>query len=313
MWRSHVADLLSRTATIYSVAHMAILVFGPPRLPPELERLIFELAAWNNLACAARLIRVAHRVLVWIEPLLHRVYSIRDATAYSRLRNLVLRRPDFAAANVHCLRFSSPLLNVFDLDTRYILRTCVSVRILSTPGLATHAALLDDLCELHAVRRLSLHIGKTFAFAGTWQMELPTHFPFSGLTHLTVEDPEITLQVVDVLQSGIFPNLTHIAFAGLGSFPSHHTIREILAAPALRKTLVHMAVFVYFTHHRTKAASRLEQLVGDPRVDVAASYMLEAEWDAAAWGIGPDEWDQARERAQRRRMCELPACTPMSP
>ncbi|KAF7300337.1 hypothetical protein HMN09_00917000 [Mycena chlorophos] len=292
---------------------MAILVFGPPRLPPELERLIFELAAWNTHVCAARLIRVAHRVLVWIEPLLHRVYAIGDAMTYSRLRNLVLRRPAFAAENVRFLRFSSSFRDVFGVDTHYILRTCISVQVLSTTGLASHPALLEDLCEMRAVRRLSLHIGTAFAFAGTWQMEYPTYFPFAGLTHLTVEDPEITLQVVDVLQSGIFPNLTHIAFAGLASFPSHHTIREILAAPALRKTLVHMAVFVYFTHHRNKAASRLEQLVGDPRVDVAASYLLDAEWDAAARGNGPDEWEQAKERAQRRRKCELPACTPMSP
>ncbi|KAF9526885.1 hypothetical protein CPB83DRAFT_857151 [Crepidotus variabilis] len=45
-----------------------------PRFPPELEREIFELLAWNNVDTEARnLLVVAKRVHKWIEPLIYRV------------------------------------------------------------------------------------------------------------------------------------------------------------------------------------------------------------------------------------------------
>ncbi|KAJ6505084.1 hypothetical protein C8R45DRAFT_544196 [Mycena sanguinolenta] len=63
------------------------------RLPPELERRIFEIAA---LACPVRiptLMLVAGRVKFWVEPLLYRVVYLNDSTT-SELRDLDL--PTFA-------------------------------------------------------------------------------------------------------------------------------------------------------------------------------------------------------------------------
>ena len=40
-------------------------ITGPPKLPPELERKIFEICARNNRGACLKLILVARRVRVW--------------------------------------------------------------------------------------------------------------------------------------------------------------------------------------------------------------------------------------------------------
>ncbi|KAF7304549.1 hypothetical protein HMN09_00857600 [Mycena chlorophos] len=49
-----------------------------PRLPPELERVIFEFAAWGDRRATLKLLLVARRVHVWLEPLVHRVLIFED-------------------------------------------------------------------------------------------------------------------------------------------------------------------------------------------------------------------------------------------
>ncbi|KAJ6505163.1 hypothetical protein C8R45DRAFT_545381 [Mycena sanguinolenta] len=66
-----------------------------PRLPPELERRICEIAA---VACPIRiptLMLVARRVRFWVEPLLYRVVFLKDSTTGQLLRDLNL--PAFTA------------------------------------------------------------------------------------------------------------------------------------------------------------------------------------------------------------------------
>ncbi|KAJ6543046.1 hypothetical protein B0H19DRAFT_1172653 [Mycena capillaripes] len=52
---------------------MADPVFSEPRLPPELEVLIFETAALSHPAAIPKLMLIAHRVKHWVEPLLYTV------------------------------------------------------------------------------------------------------------------------------------------------------------------------------------------------------------------------------------------------
>ncbi|KAJ7078795.1 hypothetical protein C8R44DRAFT_895856 [Mycena epipterygia] len=47
-----------------------------PLLPPEIEREIFELSALSESRVIPRLNLVAHRVKIWIEPLLYRIISV---------------------------------------------------------------------------------------------------------------------------------------------------------------------------------------------------------------------------------------------
>ncbi|KAJ7879703.1 hypothetical protein B0H13DRAFT_1571256, partial [Mycena leptocephala] len=52
-----------------------------PLLPPELERIIFELAAFVNPASMPSLLLVAPRVKIWIEPLLYETLIITPNNA----------------------------------------------------------------------------------------------------------------------------------------------------------------------------------------------------------------------------------------
>ncbi|KAJ7887124.1 hypothetical protein B0H14DRAFT_2696630 [Mycena olivaceomarginata] len=53
---------------------------NPPKLPPELECTIFEIAALARPKMIPSLILVAHRVKHWVEPLLYRVIMVVPRT-----------------------------------------------------------------------------------------------------------------------------------------------------------------------------------------------------------------------------------------
>ncbi|KAK7058033.1 hypothetical protein R3P38DRAFT_2844068 [Favolaschia claudopus] len=54
-----------------------------PVFPPELEREIFEIAAWGDRSLIPLLLRVCRRVHQWIEPLLYRVLRIANSNSDS--------------------------------------------------------------------------------------------------------------------------------------------------------------------------------------------------------------------------------------
>ncbi|KAF7378178.1 hypothetical protein MSAN_00242300 [Mycena sanguinolenta] len=57
-----------------------------PRLPMDLEREIFELAAFLHPQCTLSLVLVAQRVKIWIDPMRFRTLSIHDGwSGFSRL------------------------------------------------------------------------------------------------------------------------------------------------------------------------------------------------------------------------------------
>ncbi|KAJ7863683.1 hypothetical protein B0H13DRAFT_2070044 [Mycena leptocephala] len=67
-----------------------------PTLPTELERLIFEIAAITHPYCMPSMLRVAHRIKIWIEPLLYGLLTILPESApYPDTKTLFVRRiPD---------------------------------------------------------------------------------------------------------------------------------------------------------------------------------------------------------------------------
>ncbi|KAJ7478691.1 hypothetical protein B0H11DRAFT_1281445 [Mycena galericulata] len=73
-----------------------------PKLPPELERYIFELGALADRRGIPSLLRVAHRVHVWLEPLLYNALVLN----YSQRRHLT---PAFLAPRVQHLNLTGPM------------------------------------------------------------------------------------------------------------------------------------------------------------------------------------------------------------
>ncbi|KAJ6550049.1 hypothetical protein B0H19DRAFT_1160293 [Mycena capillaripes] len=60
---------------------------GDAILPPELERLIFEIAALESPKSMPALILVARRVQIWIEPLLYGVLALTPGAKTQRIQN----------------------------------------------------------------------------------------------------------------------------------------------------------------------------------------------------------------------------------
>ncbi|KAJ6546090.1 hypothetical protein DFH09DRAFT_1367520 [Mycena vulgaris] len=64
-----------------------------PRLPMELERYIFELVAHFHPEMTPSLLRVAHRVHLWIEPLLYTVLALTTPARTEALLEAVAAKP----------------------------------------------------------------------------------------------------------------------------------------------------------------------------------------------------------------------------
>ncbi|KAJ7059732.1 hypothetical protein C8F01DRAFT_1145482, partial [Mycena amicta] len=70
-----------------------------PRLPRELEREIFELAAEIHPSTVAVLLRVAHRVQEWTEPFLYRTIRVRTSQSFEAFQRILrTKSPRFLAA-----------------------------------------------------------------------------------------------------------------------------------------------------------------------------------------------------------------------
>ncbi|KAJ7462523.1 hypothetical protein FB451DRAFT_1266931 [Mycena latifolia] len=64
-----------------------------PLLPLELEREIFERAAYRDKTTMLTLLLVCHRVHTWIEPLLYRVLEIPDDNMLSAIEAVIQSKP----------------------------------------------------------------------------------------------------------------------------------------------------------------------------------------------------------------------------
>ncbi|KAF7308020.1 hypothetical protein MKEN_01164000 [Mycena kentingensis (nom. inval.)] len=86
-----------------------------PRVPPELEHRIFRLAAFAFPSIRYRLLFVAHRVLVWIEPMLYETLNLilhpnAGPTITARANPTSWRNP---SADSSCLRTNATFCSSF--------------------------------------------------------------------------------------------------------------------------------------------------------------------------------------------------------
>ncbi|KAJ7137489.1 hypothetical protein C8R43DRAFT_1132092 [Mycena crocata] len=195
------------------------------KLPPELERPIFEMAAYRNLPAIRDLMLVAGRVKTWVEPILYRVIflggepinGLPSFTVKSLLylidhnrkqilantRHLVIQDPQPGVSPSHLKRLNA------------IMGACTGVTHLflhSNKNLQAHE--LAALGGMPALRVLAVHFSKLFH-------RVPVdfgHAVFRNLTHLELRDTENDGAPWGQIMSGI-PHLTHLAFSEMWVFP----------------------------------------------------------------------------------------------
>ncbi|KAJ7062172.1 hypothetical protein C8F01DRAFT_1136754 [Mycena amicta] len=274
----------------------------PPRLPLELERIIFELAAWNRSSMSWQLIRVARRVKIWIEPLIYRVSLISNDADLQRLQRLLHdhEQSTYAKKHLHHLALST---NVSRAAIKEILSVCTNITDLALWTGDTYPALLD---EMQALDKLTPAL-----FDGPRGFQLPTKDseqfrPFASLTHLDVfsSQPSTLIPFLNML-----PALTHLSFT---DDYAPRAITTILSTCERLRILMllstgdrFMTVYDSDTPRSTPTAvsdfvaEAAEEEIDDPRFCVLSCGEFRDDWLVGAWD-GSDVWARGEERVATR-------------
>ncbi|KAJ7185922.1 hypothetical protein C8R46DRAFT_1343090 [Mycena filopes] len=280
-------------------------------LPVELERLIFELCAGLHPRMSPSLILVAHRVKIWIEPLLYKVLMHSGMTAESPTNARARRSVDALRQLLRQPRatFSWP---------NHVRHICLSdlqpwgmlMQLLSLCKNTTNLALLyptPDLCLaprfpalLGSLRlqRISIHLNTLFPpSAGAVDF---SHSMFTHLTHLDLRDYDLRNRDGGAHWSGIgaLSRLTHLSFRR-----SH--VMPVICEVALRKCAalrVLVSIIRIGTWTPTTRPSHEEDRLARRDVRFVMILLLDyqLDWEIGAWG-GDDYWTVAEARVKERR------------
>ncbi|KAF7303553.1 hypothetical protein MIND_00584600 [Mycena indigotica] len=269
-----------------------------PVLPPELERVVFELAAGRDREMICTLALVARRVNAWIGPLRYQVVLInRQRGGLDALWGISERCPE-TRTHTRCLAVSGLELPADTLPRiTAAFPHLVDLRLWSyTPATAA------DMKALHALphlRRLSHNLHTLYATVDAGPVA-----PFSHVTHLELyklfNEHALTLPRL----RAAFPALTHVTLFDL---PDARLARAALQSwPALMVLLV----VRYAPRTTARAAERdhirydldTKKLAGiDPRVVTCMLADFERDWEDGAWS-GEDCWARAEEEVAQTRM-----------
>ncbi|KAJ6543043.1 hypothetical protein B0H19DRAFT_313538 [Mycena capillaripes] len=198
---------------------MADPVFSEPRLPPEIEGLIFEIAALSHPASIPKLMLIAQRVKHWVEPLLYNVVYL--PFDWRRRSERVCGFPHvpidiFLAAieDKSPAFFESAVRNLFlDTTANDLPQSAVSTILVACPHVTNLFARpepptdLSVLGRLSCLRRLAIDISEYFP--GSIDLTV-----FGNLTHMDVLDSKPKMQDIWMALAAL-PQLTHISFNSL--------------------------------------------------------------------------------------------------
>ncbi|KAJ6495187.1 hypothetical protein C8R45DRAFT_164190 [Mycena sanguinolenta] len=204
-------------------------MLGEPRLPPELEHRIFQIAALARPVGIPALMLVARRVKIWVEPILYRVVFLNGPTVIYKkdLRDLGL--PIFT---VDALEERSP--NSFGhvrhlcIDDAFVGDTALEGWLLACIGATNLYAWIT--CSPHVIPLISSFTNVQYltidvrALCGT-AVPLPLFLTVTHLELLDFTDDGTQLKSVcrNIL---LIPRLTHIALnSSLDSNLSHAALR----------------------------------------------------------------------------------------
>ncbi|KAJ7617914.1 hypothetical protein FB45DRAFT_1103223 [Roridomyces roridus] len=287
-----------------------------PAFPRELEHKIFELAAYSYPRSIPNIILVAHRVNIWIYPLLFRVIVLSSNVAcsgpdsqaypYSNPKQYMSIPAHILRAGLRglCIR-SSPCE-----ATQYILSAASHVQDLyiASPlpiGPGPRSLFLSTLGKM-PLKRLYCSLDHLFPTRNIDFM----HPVFVHLTHLEIFSHTDTTNPAIHAGLAMIPNLTHLAFNDGGFIPF---------AGRLLETCKSLRVLVLLNdgepldseldNNNTNSVlgAELDELRRDVRyVRMACSKYL-ADWRMGAMTGGGDYWERAEVFIEKRRAGEVDA------
>ncbi|KAF7326207.1 hypothetical protein MKEN_00473100 [Mycena kentingensis (nom. inval.)] len=267
--------------------------WSSPVLPPELERIIFILAADSRSKDALSLLLVARRVQEWLEPILYRQFEIIGHGNREHLQRLAALEPS-------ALQFVRHLSLRVRHDNVPFLALCSGVThlalgsgALEVPG--THVA----ISALHQLRRLACHSRQLYSASPA---DFVSTFPvYATLTHLCLYDypsGQAALSREDgrteAFAAGL-PSLTHFASYGYPTVNAICHMLSVFARPSIS------AVLVVSSSRRAAEGVSQDLDVTDSRFVVTTMRS----WDEGT-AEGDTFWDIADEFIARKRRGEIP-------
>ncbi|KAF7303558.1 hypothetical protein MIND_00585100 [Mycena indigotica] len=178
-----------------------------PVLPPDLERAIFELAAWGDVRMIATLPLVAHRVNAWMRLLRFRVYRIPDYNGLSVLWGHAAAFPQSRAAMTHLAMVATGWPTATILAR--LAATFPHIVDLALWGIPHRANDLQPIGALANLRRLALSPLYAFRNNAATAVAVRSLAPLARLTHLALLAAAGPWLVPTL--ATCFPALTHLA------------------------------------------------------------------------------------------------------
>ncbi|KAJ7097426.1 hypothetical protein C8R44DRAFT_370066 [Mycena epipterygia] len=264
-------------------------------LPEDLERRIFELAAFVHPESMPTLIQIAQRVRPWIEPLLYQVLTICSDRPTSR-KNTVFRFT--VAALYNLIDLGRKPVSFFHDHVRHVrfIGTHTPediIRILSKCSATVNVSFLviaeEGLTLLPLLAELPLQCA-SFVLLALFGPDWMDFRPFAHITHLNI------IGYIDLdgigwerwLGLALLPGLTHISFHEEVMMDNcfYQNVLE-----HCRSLEVHAIVYSNRVALEMGAPRRAE-LSSDPRFVMFVIEDLEVDWETGARG-GRDHWVKA--------------------
>ncbi|KAJ7183009.1 hypothetical protein C8R43DRAFT_18469 [Mycena crocata] len=268
-------------------------------LPADLEREIFEIVAHSWPLLIPRLLLVAWRVKLWLEPLIYRTLVL------SRFKSRIREYPSSGLDRWNIMQvidsrpvslFRDSVHNLFmsmfpNEDEAAILSACARVENLWISSSSDPADLLGRIGDL-PLKRLYCFIA---SIVGDPRIDF-THRVFSQITHLQLFDTR--LHQVDGISAGLatMPQLTHLSF--------DHAYVPLWCI--LLSTCASLRVLIALCSKSAldDADPDMQQLAQDPRFVFMACPEYVADWQTGAL-TGVDFWSRAESFIEKRRLGEV--------
>ncbi|KAJ7058951.1 hypothetical protein C8F01DRAFT_1147609 [Mycena amicta] len=264
-----------------------------PILPPELERHIFELAAWDDQETMSTLSLVARRGYIWIAPLRYRVIYTPSDNDLRRLFNIVDRKPE----TVRHIRYLALGDEVDTGATPSVLSRLTStfshLTDLALWGEETAPVHISELQTLKHLKRLSVNLSALLGEKPERTIDNLT-LALARITHLDIFG-QIGPWIVPALCA--LPELTHLSFYRV-YVPE--VIEDFLAvcSDTLRLVVIVQLDWIVDLQGFGVGAAAVLKRIDDPRFAVECSEFAD-DWVNGAWG-GRDHWCRAEEAIAAR-------------
>ncbi|KAJ7802306.1 hypothetical protein B0H13DRAFT_2297279 [Mycena leptocephala] len=280
-----------------------------PILPPELEREIFEIAATIHPGTIPPLLRVARRVLTWIEPLLYRVIRVDADDAFRAAKaGAIMRAMHSKPTNF----FADAVLHMFlDYNSEWTVDQACSLLSLCSNlvGLAVMGRYCTpSLLPILGTTQIRRFVGTLSELFGSYDAIDFDHPALASITHLHVVDAVNRMSELQVRRLASLPSLTHLALSIDVSGP---ILPQILSDGANLVVLFNFWVSANTARDALEIIPQTSPLKSDPRFILGVipdDYW--ADWEIGAQA-GADFWVEAGEFGAKKRRGEISGTVPL--